>query len=679
MANKIGTEYSFIPWLRRGLSRQINDNEKDTLAIGTNEGPALKRANLQVKTTFDLTPVEVKGIEKLENVQRTETLQISLVGPGDVSGLQPISILQAVPANGVKNFESNYFPFIEFFEEDIPWRYTPAKEADDDKLRPWLTLIVCKKGEFAVTSNSEGASRLSLKIATNAAYQEILPNPSEIWKSAHVQFSNMKLENNLQSPLELSKNIDEELNKDEDVAFSRLLSMRNLEDNTAYTAFLIPAFETGRLSGLSLSFDEIPAQRAAWEKSFDEQKTTRTQPLDFPIYYQWEFETSIGSFIDLARKLQPISAESMTSMPGALKVDVQNMGNGLSYATLAEQPMRKVIDVPVATKPINFTSEAFPFRPDEKIIADIMKDLLSKNPTLLENMGQIGLKESNADAQKLKISRKNILIGNLVESLKCPIVNLVEALKNPIRKSPIEQRKHEALRKTALDSKYSRSRMSRITNAETNAEMDDPWIVPPLYGAKHIMATSLEEVDNLDHAWFPELNLDVRHRSAAGLGKKVVQKNQEEFVHRAWEQVELINELNQKLREYLLNLNISSSIYKSKFDSIYLKDLMMYLQPMKYVPIKKNGESFNDILNKNGIPSAYASSAFQRITSSKAMPNISTASLTKEIVDNNAFCLAKHHINDLLDKEQIEIIFNYILTRLEDKELIKYEELWKDK
>ena len=105
----------------------------------------------------------------------------------------------------------------------------------------------------------------------------------------------------------------------------------------------------------------------------------------------------------------------------------------------------------------------------------------------------------------------------------------------------------------------------------------------------------------------------------------------------------------------------------------------MYLQPMKYVPIKKNGESFNDILNKNGIPSAYASSAFQRITSSKAMPNISTASLTKEIVDNNAFCLAKHHINDLLDKEQIEIIFNYILTRLEDKELIKYEELWKDK
>ena len=48
---------------------------------------------------------------------------------------------------GTRNFEPNYLAFIEFYDEDFPWRYTPAKP-DGDNLRPWIFLLVLKEDEF---------------------------------------------------------------------------------------------------------------------------------------------------------------------------------------------------------------------------------------------------------------------------------------------------------------------------------------------------------------------------------------------------------------------------------------------------------------------------------------------------------------------------------------------------
>lgn len=655
MANKIGTNYSFIPWLRRGLSRQISEVEIDTLAKDSNEGPAKKRASLFVKSTFDLVPVK-KESDQQETIQRTETIQVSMAGPGDIAGIQPVSILQVVPANGVKNFESNYFPFIEFFEEDLPWRYTPAKEAGD-KLRPWLALLVCKKHEFVFTTDSNSSMYVSLKVSDNESYKKIFQSPSEMWKNAHVQFSNMELKRDAQ----LNANVNTFINNDEDVAFSRLLSSRVLEDNTAYTAFLVPAFETGRLSGLMFPFDEIPAQRTAWAATFDEQKATRQRPFDFPVYYRWEFETSTGDFMTLAKKLKPVSTDGL---PAALKVDVQKMGNGLNYSIFQNQPARKVIDVPVATNPIGFVSEAFPTRPDEQIIADIMKDLLSKNPVLLENREQTTEEHPTPTRRTLS----SIKISDKARALD---LRKVLTAKTAIDRT-IYKKISDTKNLSSLISEEFKGKQLNI-NLEAGEEMDDPWIVPPLYGGKHIMATSLEADDNKNHEWFTELNFNIGHRAAAGVGKKVVQNNQEQFVHRAWEQVELINELNQRLREYLLKLNVNSSMYKLRFNSKYLKDLMLYLQPMKYAPVGNDNLSLDKALALRGIPSAYASSAFQRLASNTSLPaNVNAASLTNRIVEDNIYKWKEHQINDLITKKQVDKITAYYLYSIHYLTLLKF-------
>lgn len=86
-------------------------------------------------------------------------------------------------------------------------------------------------------------------------------------------------------------------------------------------------------------------------------------------------------------------------------------------------------------------------------------------------------------------------------------------------------------------------------NTSGTINMDeDPWVVPPVYGARHMLTGK----DGFGNAGDPvtEVNLRLRNRIAAGLGGMVVSKNQEEFVNRAWNKVTKINSLNRQIREY---------------------------------------------------------------------------------------------------------------------------------
>jgi hypothetical protein len=81
----------------------------------------------------------------------------------------------------------------------------------------------------------------------------------------------------------------------------------------------------------------------------------------------------------------------------------------------------------------------------------------------------------------------------------------------------------------------------------------DPVITPPLYGRWHALTQRLlRAADGTpvspDDNWVHELNLDPRHRAAAGLGTQVVQANQEEYMNAAWQQVGDVLEANRRIR-----------------------------------------------------------------------------------------------------------------------------------
>ena len=81
----------------------------------------------------------------------------------------------------------------------------------------------------------------------------------------------------------------------------------------------------------------------------------------------------------------------------------------------------------------------------------------------------------------------------------------------------------------------------------------DPLITPPLYGRWHAAVDRLlTRADGTplpnDRNWIHELNLDPRFRVAGGFGTRVIQKNQEEYMNIAWQQVGDVLKANHLIR-----------------------------------------------------------------------------------------------------------------------------------
>src|SRR5687767_13724588 len=101
----LGT-YSFLPWLRQGLANQIQSTDFD------------KSVNVQL---------ELKGNKPDGNPEKLPLNRpVALFGPGDIVGIERRAIVRVEPRDWITNFEPNYLAHIEFYDEDLPWRYTPA-------------------------------------------------------------------------------------------------------------------------------------------------------------------------------------------------------------------------------------------------------------------------------------------------------------------------------------------------------------------------------------------------------------------------------------------------------------------------------------------------------------------------------------------------------------------------
>src|SRR5205814_1630811 len=96
--------------------------------------------------------------------------------------------------------------------------------------------------------------------------------------------------------------LQQTLDESADLAYCRLVCPRKLKDNTAYHAFVVPVFETGRLAGLGLDPAHAPeAMQSAWGFY-----AGREEADNYPYYYRWYFRTgTIGDFEYLVRLLKP--------------------------------------------------------------------------------------------------------------------------------------------------------------------------------------------------------------------------------------------------------------------------------------------------------------------------------------------------------------------------------------
>lgn len=463
--------YTFLPWARLGIANSIAQADGDASVT--------IRASIPIDLTLS---TEAKTGTPGSQLLHKDVL---LYGPGDIVGVDASSILRTEPQNWITSFESNLLAYVEFYDEDMPWRYTPAA-ATAERLRPWLALVVLTEDEFA-DDKTPGRPLPAFDLASGKQASTLFPPPAELWAWAHVHVNR-----SLVGPP--AADLEKVLAEDPDLASSRILCPRRLAANTTYHAFLVPAFETGRLAGLGLDISpDVVATKSAWADA----------QAKFPYYHRFRFRTGFGDFEYLVRLLKPQPADKRV---GVRDLDVLHPGSRLP--------------------PIDSPPE----------LGGVLK---------------------------------------LGGALRVPLATLPPADQLDVKKfdewdQPAPHAFQKALAKLVdLPDDYAQGSPS-----DTNGDGDpDPIVTPPLYGRWHALTTRLlteRDGSPAAHAtnWVHDLNLDPRWRVAAGLGTRIVQKHQEEYMDAAWQQVGEVLAANRLLQLMQLSRAAAGAAYRKHIEPL---------------------------------------------------------------------------------------------------------------
>lgn len=482
MNGEIGT-YTFLPWLRQGIANKIQSGDLD----------ASVKTRASITVNLNLKGTDGEGGDVSAAVPR----QVALYGPGDIVGIESAAIIRHEPNDWITNFEPNYLPHIEFYDEDFPCRYTPAAPAGG-RLRPWIALVVLTEEEFKEGGNILDKPLPFIEITANPM-DSVFPVAEELWAWAHVHV-NKNLAGNAAAPQapimdSVLTQVELLLSQQPDMAYSRLISPRKLAPNTGYHAFLIPTFETGRLAGLGMDPATSPhATFSAWGPG-------RDVPALMPFYYRWYFRTgSRGDFEFLVRLLEPKPADERV---GRRDIDVQRPGSNISGIT--DPALEGVLKLGGALlAPLSDEAEQALAKWedwDQPYPHDFQADLAQF----------VNLPEDYAQ-QTAVAANQNTGLDDAIRNDPDPLIT-----------PPIYCRWHALTPRVLRDAG----------------------------------GNDLPNNQN----WVHELNLDPRWRSAAGFGTNAIIANQEEYMDAAWDQVGSVLEANRRIRLGQLAKLTSTSWY----------------------------------------------------------------------------------------------------------------------
>ncbi len=544
--------YSFLPWLRHGVANTITSPDVE------NGGVEL-RASVQVK--LKLTAEAIEGSPTEEVIEK----DVKLYGPGDIVGIDSKAIVKVEPKHWITNFEPNYLPYIEFYEEDFPWRYTPAAPGAHHRLRPWIMLVILKEDEF-----EEGKNVLDKPLPfIQVTSQKSLPLADDLWAWAHVHVNRSLNGGDPEKTTDddtekIADNLKNLLAQNPDLASARIICPRKLEEKTTYHAFLVPVFEAGRLAGLGMDLSSnLTATKSAWGSA--------DALVELPVYHRWQFSTGAqGDFEYLVRLLKPKTARPEL---GRRDMDAQ---------------------LPGANIPL--WQEA-PGLPEEQHTEGIFKlGGALRAPLSLEDFEKIKKYElwSEVSLPKPHPFQENMAV----------LLNLEDDYKA----------------KAAQLSNQDSGLFEDSSTDPNDPEDLDPVITPPIYGRWHAKVLRLlkgsegEDMPNAQN-WIHELNLDPRFRAASGFGTTVIQENQEDYMFNAWEQIGEVLKANQKIRQGQFSLATSLQWYNRHVRPMAaaMPQQFFFLTAPVQRRVIHSGLTISHILKSSVVAPAVASPPMRRI------------------------------------------------------------------
>lgn len=478
MADTSNAQLTFRSWLRRGLATQQK---------------LLNASDPRATVKID---VAIGGIATPPSVN------LALYGPGDVKRLNVSAVIRTWPKAGARNAEANYFPLIEFDQADLPWRYSP-QENSTNNVKPWLCVIALETGTGKVFPPSQGQPVAVLNV--NAS---VLPDlgESDLW--AHSQLHGPDIADN--------NALAQALDNQPHYFSSRIVSLSILKPETEYTAYLVPAFEAGRLAGLGLDNTGVAGMKPAW--------TAGAGTVSLPIFYQWSFETGPqGDFASLVRKIHP---KPLAPQVGFREMDVA--APGLSLPPAADTAL-----------PVEGALKRYP---------------------------EIASPPQTGPTHDTWLQDLTKLLNEPAELFKT----------DPAK----------------------------------------PLVTPPLYGHWH---AAQPEVVPASPPWFHALNEDPCTRVQAGAATLAVQKEQQDLLAGAWDQVGEVRAANERARWTELAIEISARLHQKMLvatSSVQPDTLMRFTSPV-LSRVMGSPVTMAALLANSPVTNGALSAQFRRITRSR--------------------------------------------------------------
>lgn len=234
-------------------------------------------------------------------------------------------------------------------------------------------------------------------------------------------------------------------------------------------------------------------------------------------------------------------------------------------------------------------------------------------PTELENMGTRSIDCSNPG------------YGMEEEGLELKLEAALKSLDTDIQpwgmdstdeSDPLSKEKQEALANLL----NKREEKIERENGETETRLR---VTPPVYGEWYaaMEGVSLKvNPQNRSH-WLDELNLDFRHRAAAGLGVQFIKDNQENLMKAAYEQLSKVKHVNQELNLGRFGREVSTAMYNrlNRMDPTQLFKIALPVQnKTTYQPGKTIGSFLANSSITNNLFKVKANKYFSKMKVSEA-------------------------------------------------------------
>lgn len=477
-------KYHFLPFLRRGLGNAIAEPR-----TGSSAHPLIS------------TRVTLGDASGASYAAGTASLDLRMLGPGEITGIDTSLVVRTEPAALSRNFSPNYFPHVELAAPDLPWMFSPYAAESNSRLIPWLVLVCVRKSVASV--EREPDFPLPVLRFDGADPAQELPDLSEAWAWAHTQ---VVLDDAPAGTIsEIRANVQQVLARHPDRAVARLMCPRRLDPNTAYIAALVPTFRVGVEAGLGRP-NTTESLDFAWQGVAD--------PGPLPVYYSWEFTTAeADDFEALVRRLTP---RAVPADAGLRDMDIRSPGFGMPVDSAAA------------------------------------KNLLLEGALWAPN-AQRGAWPSGGSVNEATF----------------------------------------------------RERLRQLLDAPATlaATTTTPTIAPPLYGQWHaarktVPAALVGSAGPTERpVWFRDLNIDPRERTVAGFGTRVIQREQEQLMSLAWQQVGELRDANRIMIRTQFAREINGSLYRRHFSRMPLQWLIALTWRLHW-RIFINGVSVAETLDK---------------------------------------------------------------------------------